>query len=117
MDNYPKIIPVSPSFLEHWSVVYNLPLTFQIFQLALDEEVNADASSCKRSQVTGHLLITMPKTKQIVKPAKPPTTVSGKDVDNNNKENVGGKDSNIRYSNCSEILYTSSFRKNLQCCR
>lgn len=58
----------------------------KIFQLALDQEVNPDSSSCKRSQVTGHLLVTMPKTKQIVKPVKPPTPVV-KTTDSN-KENI-----------------------------
>ena len=33
----------------------------QIFQLVLPEEVSPDSSSVKRSQTTGHLLITMPK--------------------------------------------------------
>ena len=33
----------------------------QILQLALPDEVKPDSSSAKRSQTTGHLLITMPK--------------------------------------------------------
>lgn len=32
-----------------------------MFQLCLTEEVNADSSTAKRSQITGHLLVTMPK--------------------------------------------------------
>ena len=32
-----------------------------MFQLALNEEVNPDSSSAKRSQTTGHLIIEMPK--------------------------------------------------------
>lgn len=32
-----------------------------MFQLCLPEEVNADSSTAKRSQITGHLLVTMPK--------------------------------------------------------
>lgn len=35
--------------------------TPQMFQLCLTEEVNADSSTAKRSQITGHLLVTMPK--------------------------------------------------------
>lgn len=31
------------------------------FQLALNDEIRMDASTSKRSQTTGHLLITMPK--------------------------------------------------------
>ncbi|KXJ24783.1 protein tilB homolog [Exaiptasia diaphana] len=42
----------------------------KVFQLALSEEVNPDSSSAKRSQTTGHLLVTMPKMKQILKPPK-----------------------------------------------
>ena len=68
----------------------------QIFQLALDQEVNADASNCKRSQIMGHLLITMPKSKQIVKPAKPPTVAAKKEQDNN-KENINKEENKSRY--------------------
>lgn len=37
-------------------------------QLGLIEEVQADSSSAKRSQITGHLVITMPKVNQIIRP-------------------------------------------------
>lgn len=33
----------------------------KIFQLALNEEIRTSAATSKRSQITGHLLITMPK--------------------------------------------------------
>ena len=33
-------------------------------QLSLQEEINPDSSTAKRSQVTGHLVITMPKVSQ-----------------------------------------------------
>jgi protein TilB len=33
----------------------------KIFQMALNDEVQIDASTSKRSQITGHLLIVMPK--------------------------------------------------------
>ncbi|XP_066025477.1 dynein axonemal assembly factor 11-like [Pocillopora verrucosa] len=42
----------------------------KVFQLALSEEVNPDSSSAKRSQTTGHLIISMPKVRQVVKPLK-----------------------------------------------
>ncbi|KAL9954199.1 hypothetical protein ACROYT_G041702 [Oculina patagonica] len=42
----------------------------KVFQLALNEEVNPDSSSAKRSQTTGHLIIEMPKMNQVVKPLK-----------------------------------------------
>ena len=38
-----------------------------ILQLALIEEVNPDKSDAKRSQITGHLVITMPKASGIIK--------------------------------------------------
>lgn len=40
------------------------------FQLCMVEDINADSSTAKRSQVTGHLLITMPKAKPLLKPKK-----------------------------------------------
>lgn len=42
----------------------------KVFQMALSEEVNLDSSSAKRSQTTGHLIIEMPKVKQVVKPLR-----------------------------------------------
>ncbi|XP_039571463.1 protein tilB homolog isoform X2 [Passer montanus] len=36
------------------------------FQLVLPEEVKPDSSSAKRSQTTGHLIVTMPKAKEII---------------------------------------------------
>ncbi|XP_059723279.1 dynein axonemal assembly factor 11-like [Haemorhous mexicanus] len=36
------------------------------FQLVLPEEVKPDSSSAKRSQTTGHLVVTMPKAKEII---------------------------------------------------
>lgn len=33
----------------------------KVFQLALNDEVNIEASTSQRSMITGHLLITMPK--------------------------------------------------------
>ncbi|XP_060583998.1 dynein axonemal assembly factor 11-like [Ruditapes philippinarum] len=58
----------------------------KIFQLALDQEVNADSSKCERSKITGHLLVIMPKAKQIVKPAVKPSSKG------DNKENVNNKE-------------------------
>ncbi|XP_015474443.1 protein tilB homolog isoform X2 [Parus major] len=36
------------------------------FQLVLPEEVKPDSSSAKRSQTTGHLVVTMPKAKEVI---------------------------------------------------
>uniref|UniRef100_A0A023F2L4 Protein phosphatase 1 regulatory subunit n=1 Tax=Triatoma infestans TaxID=30076 RepID=A0A023F2L4_TRIIF len=42
----------------------------KILQLRLDEEVCPDKSIAKRSQTTGHLVITMPKVKEVIRPYK-----------------------------------------------
>ncbi|XP_014136961.2 dynein axonemal assembly factor 11 [Falco biarmicus] len=36
------------------------------FQLVLPEEVKPDSSSAKRSQTTGHLVVSMPKAKEVI---------------------------------------------------
>ncbi|KAK3090140.1 hypothetical protein FSP39_009461 [Pinctada imbricata] len=54
----------------------------KVFQLHLGEDVNPDSSTAKRSQITGNLLVTMPKAKQVIKPKK----IENKKVQN--KENV-----------------------------
>ncbi|XP_072116610.1 dynein axonemal assembly factor 11-like isoform X3 [Mobula birostris] len=43
----------------------------KVFQLVLQEEVKPDSSSAKRSQTTGHLLITMPKFFQVHEVIRP----------------------------------------------
>uniref|UniRef100_A0A8C8FRU8 Leucine-rich repeat-containing protein 6 n=1 Tax=Oncorhynchus tshawytscha TaxID=74940 RepID=A0A8C8FRU8_ONCTS len=40
----------------------------KIFQLVLPAEVRPDSSTAKRSQITGHLVLTMPKVLYVVKP-------------------------------------------------
>ncbi|XP_051879952.1 LOW QUALITY PROTEIN: dynein axonemal assembly factor 11-like [Pristis pectinata] len=40
----------------------------KVFQLVLQEEVKPDSSSAKRSQTTGHLLVTMPKAQELIRP-------------------------------------------------
>ncbi|CAE1329435.1 LRRC6 [Acanthosepion pharaonis] len=58
----------------------------KIFQLGLNEEVNTDSSYAKRSQVTGNLLITMPKMKPILyKKKKPQQTTNEKEIHPNHK--------------------------------
>ncbi|XP_062336495.1 dynein axonemal assembly factor 11 isoform X1 [Osmerus eperlanus] len=42
----------------------------KIFQLVLPTEVQPDSSTAKRSQTTGHLVLTMPKAQGEIKPAK-----------------------------------------------
>ncbi|XP_060070361.1 uncharacterized protein LOC132550333 [Ylistrum balloti] len=62
-----------------------ITLKGKIFQLCLDEDVNADSSTAKRSQITGHLLVTMPKAKPLLTASKP------KSVQEKNKENKENK--------------------------
>ncbi|CAG9566743.1 unnamed protein product [Danaus chrysippus] len=44
----------------------------KIFQLHLPEEVNTSESKAQRSQITGHLIVTMPKANIIIKEHKSP---------------------------------------------
>ena len=48
----------------------HIRVTFKnkVFQLALSEEVKPDSSKCARSKMTGHLMVTMPKVDQVVRP-------------------------------------------------
>lgn len=50
------------------------------FQLALNDEIRLDAATSKRSQTTGHLLITMPKL-----------SVDRANNDVLNEDNIGAK--------------------------
>lgn len=59
----------------------------KMFQLCLTEEVNADSSTAKRSQITGHLLVTMPKAKPVIKPAKPKAENSSENKENRQRGN------------------------------
>nr|XP_013812275.1 PREDICTED: protein tilB homolog [Apteryx mantelli mantelli] len=52
------------------------------FQLVLPEEVKPDSSSAKRSQTTGHLVVSMPKAKEIIL-AKQKVSASIKTSDSN----------------------------------
>ncbi|OXB54200.1 hypothetical protein ASZ78_002521 [Callipepla squamata] len=52
------------------------------FQLVLPEEVKPDSSSAKRSQTTGHLVVSMPKVKEVIL-AKRKLSTSVKPSDNN----------------------------------
>lgn len=42
----------------------------KVFQLALPDEVKPDSAKAERSKISGHLVVTMPKVDQIVKPKK-----------------------------------------------
>lgn len=60
----------------------------KIFQLALTDEVLPDSSSAKRSQITGHLLITMPKANPILRPKH---VENSKTKDKSNSKESGDK--------------------------
>ncbi|XP_033739207.1 uncharacterized protein LOC117326559 [Pecten maximus] len=62
-----------------------ITLKGKILQLCLDQDVNADSSTAKRSQITGHLLVTMPKAKPMLTAPKPKLKVQEKNKEN--KEN------------------------------
>ncbi|KAL4226596.1 Protein tilB [Mactra antiquata] len=63
----------------------------KIFQLALEHDVNPDSSTCQRSQITGYLLVTMPKAKQVLKPSIKPIpkkTDNKENIDQNDKKEI-----------------------------
>lgn len=47
-------------------IYFNSVFFSQTFQLVLPEEVKPDSSSAKRSQTTGHLVVSMPKVCKII---------------------------------------------------
>ncbi|NXA40592.1 TILB protein, partial [Eudromia elegans] len=59
------------------------------FQLVLPEEVKPDSSSAKRSQTTGHLVVSMPKANGIILP-KQKVSTSIKTSDSNTQEKNTG---------------------------
>ena len=60
------------TFIEK-TVPSNYHVPYQVLQLVLQEEVSPDSSSAKRSQTTGHLVVTMPKARQTLRAKKPNT--------------------------------------------
>ena len=64
----PKYLDTSLINIDLQTTYVRVTLKGKIMQLALPEEIKPDSSTAQRSQVTGHLLLTMPKLKGIVKP-------------------------------------------------
>lgn len=58
-----KVSQHVPVLIFYYYTVYPC---FQILQLVLEDEVSPDSSSAKRSQTTGHLLLTLPKAHPIL---------------------------------------------------
>ncbi|XP_060631870.2 dynein axonemal assembly factor 11 [Anolis sagrei] len=67
------------------------------FQLVLPGEVKPDSSTAKRSQTTGHLVISLPKAKEVIM-AKPQTTTYKKLCDTDKLQR------NLRRKECTEKL-------------
>ncbi|NXX77742.1 TILB protein, partial [Urocolius indicus] len=62
------------------------------FQLVLPEEVKPDSSSAKRSQTTGHLVVSMPKAKEIILAKKNVSTpIKGSDWNTPKKDARSGQ--------------------------
>ncbi|CAB4024677.1 tilB homolog, partial [Paramuricea clavata] len=64
----PKYLDTSLINVDLQTTYVRVTVKGKIMQLALPEEIKPDSSKAQRSQVTGHLLLTMPKLKGIVKP-------------------------------------------------
>ncbi|OWR44551.1 hypothetical protein KGM_211118 [Danaus plexippus plexippus] len=62
-------IDVQPNYVR-------VTLKGKIFQLHLPEEVNTSESKAQRSQVTGHLIVTMPKANIVIKEHKSPKVMN-----------------------------------------
>ena len=75
-------VDVQPTYVRVW-------IKGKLLQLVLPEEVKPDSSNAKRSQITGHLLITMPKLNPIIRPPPPPKEkpAAKKDDDKEKKGN------------------------------
>ena len=59
-------------FLQFEHIVFSLfraKIKGKIFQLRFLEEVQPDAGKAERSQTTGHLMVTLPRVKDIITPA------------------------------------------------
>jgi protein TilB len=61
MDNSLIDVDVQPNYVR-------VMLKGKPLQLALNDEVKPDTSTAKRSQTTGHLVITMPKARPVIRP-------------------------------------------------
>ncbi|XP_063777334.1 dynein axonemal assembly factor 11 isoform X2 [Pseudophryne corroboree] len=66
MDTSLVDVDVQPSYIK--VLVKNKP-----FQLVLPEEVKPDSSTAKRSQTTGHLVVTMPKASELIEKRRTPS--------------------------------------------
>lgn len=61
----------------------------KVLQLVLQDEVKPDSSTAKRSQITGHLVITMPKAREVVKPVKQKENIQPEPVAKTKDSNTG----------------------------
>lgn len=78
MDSSLCDVDIQPMYIKVW-------IKGQLLQLTLPEEVKPDSSTAKRSQTTGHLLITMPKLCPIERPPPPAPTEQQPNQDKENK--------------------------------
>ncbi|XP_074642130.1 dynein axonemal assembly factor 11-like [Tubulanus polymorphus] len=75
------------------------------FQLELPEEVNPDASTAKRSQITGHLLVTMPKAKPMIVKKNNPKAKS-KSTESDEKRQSNGHE-RLEVDNSKKLDYSN----------
>lgn len=86
----------------------------KVFQLALNDEVNIEASTSQRSMITGHLLITMPKLnfKEVLpvkmiddgKKKTPLTPVDYKNIVKNDKKTITVLEMPDNYDDMPELI-------------
>uniref|UniRef100_A0A803XQ58 Leucine-rich repeat-containing protein 6 n=1 Tax=Meleagris gallopavo TaxID=9103 RepID=A0A803XQ58_MELGA len=80
--NMPKHLDTSLLDIDVQPTYIRVLVKGKTFQLVLPEEVKPDSSSAKRSQTTGHLVVSMPKVKEIIL-AKQKSSTSVKPSDSN----------------------------------
>eukprot|EP00055_Hartaetosiga_balthica_P004620 m.12409 g.12409 ORF g.12409 m.12409 type:complete len:470 (+) comp3995_c0_seq2:274-1683(+) len=73
-----KYVDTSQIDLDVQPTYVRITIKDHVFQLRLPEEVHPDKGNAQRSQITGHLIVTMPKVNppRVKKPAKKPEEVS-----------------------------------------
>ena len=81
-----------------------ITLKGKVFQLVLWREVNCDASTAQRSQITGHLLVTMPYTNPILKKKTKNEVARVKKKDSEFSESKGEGDSSANGESKNEYL-------------
>lgn len=76
----------------------------KFLQLALMDEVSPDRATAKRSQTSGHLVISMPKVRQVIRKAPTAKSISaGRSTSGSEKADGGKKDAKNNFLSLSDL--------------